>query len=121
MVPHMNTRLVALGILSACAGCGVPAPPTAPSNAHDYVQRGAPQCADAKAQSRPLIVDWESTDRAEIEARSRRGTVVVHADGCKLEVLKRCSVKGGKYDYVGLTPKTDKVVMRDSAELYANV
>ena len=52
---------------------------------------------------------------------ARRGTVVVRADGCKLEVLKRCSVKNGKYDYLGLTPKTDKVVMRDSVELYANV
>jgi hypothetical protein len=110
----------ALAFISAACG-GLPSTPSTAADAHLLPQAGAPRCADAKAQSRPLIVDWDSSDRAEIEARARRGTVVVRADGCKLEVLKRCSVKEGRYDYLGLTPKTDRVVMRDSTELYANV
>lgn len=88
----------------------------------DHTKREKGVCEDVGGQSRFLVVDWESVDRAEIEARASRGLVVVHYQGCKMEVLKRCQVKGAPhYDYVGLTPKKDNVTMRDSAEVYANI
>lgn len=117
-----TATLLALPLLSAC---GAPAlsseAPSAPPK-NPLTQGAAPVCASATAQSRPLIVDWPSSERAEIEARARRGLVVVRADGCRLEVLRRCSPKNAAvYGYVGITPKTDRVKLRDAMELYANV
>jgi len=77
-------------------------------------------CNESGGQARPLIVDWSSSDRAELEARSKRGVAVVRYEGCSMEVLKRCKAPGA-YDYIGLTPKTDRIVMRDATEMYANI
>lgn len=89
----------------------------------DHTQREKKgECLDTGGQSRFLVVDWDSVDRASIEARAARGLVVVRYEGCKMDVLARCNVKGSPhYDYVGLTPKKDNVTMRDSAEVYANI
>lgn len=117
--------LFALASAFAIVGCGAASPelaePAAPPK-NPLTQGAAPVCASVGSQSRPLIVDWPSTERAEIEASARRGLVVVHADGCRLEVLRRCAPKkAATYGYVGITPKTDRVVLRDAVELYANV
>jgi hypothetical protein len=104
------------GTMSGCA------PTLADAMGKDYTDRPKPTCAAASGQSRPLIVDWDSTDRTELEASAHHGLVVVKYEGCEMRVLKRCSVKGGAtYDYVGVTPKKDNVVMRDSNEVYANI
>lgn len=116
------TTFFALPFVVACGAPALPseAPSAPPKNPLD--QGAAPVCASASAQSRPLIVDWPSSERAEIEARARRGLVVVKAEGCRLEVLRRCAPRGAaSYGYVGITPKTDRVVLRDATELYANV
>lgn len=121
----------ALGALAAAAlgaaligpgaGCGG-APNLAKELGTDYTERPRGTCQDAGGQSRPLVVDWDSTDRAELEARASRGLVVVGYRDCKMQVLKRCTVKGAPtYEYVGLTPKRDTVTMRDANEVYANI
>lgn len=102
----------------ACGG----APNLAKEMGPDHTERPRGVCQDAGGQSRPLIVDWDSTDRAELEARASRGLVVVKYADCRMEVLKRCAVKGTPaYDYVGLTPKRDVVTMRDATEVHANI
>jgi hypothetical protein len=123
-VPYRS--LPSIPLLAALAvSCGGAAPPVdapaeTPKNPLDH--GAAPVCASTTAQSRPLIVDWPSSERAEIEARARRGLVVVRADGCRLEVLRRCAPKkAAAYGYVAITPKTDRVALRDATELYANV
>ncbi len=113
----------ALLVGSVGVSCGgLPAAGEALGTDYTKRERGKGECKDAGGQSRPLVVDWESADRAELEARASRSLVVVKYESCRMEVLKRCSVRGGpKYDYIGLTPKKDTVTMRDASEVYANI
>lgn len=78
------------------------------------------RCSVAASKARPLIVEWPSADRAALEARARRGLVVVRYSGCEIEVLPRCSA-GGHYRYAGTEYKRDIVSMKDADELYTNL
>lgn len=116
-----RSALAGLTMAMVGAGCGG-TPNLAKELGTDHTERPKGVCRDTGGQSRPLIVDWESTDRAELEARASRGLVVVKYADCQMEVLKRCTVKGAPaYDYIGLTPKHDTVTMRDANEVYANI
>ena len=116
------TTTRALGVLTvlglAAAGCG----PTnlaakvaeAPSNDREA------KCGVTKSQAEPLIVEWPSSSRAKIEALTRTGVVAVRYSGCEMEVLASCTAPG-KYQYVGITPKHDRVTIKDADDLYANI
>ena len=73
------------------------------------------------SQSNPLIVEWPAADRGSLEMRLRRGVAVVRYEGCRMEVLRRCSVPQASYRYGGFTRKSEQVRMRDADELYANL
>jgi hypothetical protein len=126
MAPRRFARalpLVALvgSLAPLSSGCGA-LPAAANALGPDHTKRAPATCAAHAGQTRMLVVDWDSVDRADVEARAQKGMVVVRYEGCRLEVLKRCKVKGDRrYGYAGLTPKKDDVSMRDSAEVYANV
>jgi formylglycine-generating enzyme required for sulfatase activity len=79
------------------------------------------KCAVRHSQSNPLIVEWPAADRGSLEMRLRHGAVVVRYEGCRMEVLRRCSVPGAGYRYGGFTRKSEEVRMRDADELYANL
>src|SRR3954465_12836219 len=57
------------------------------------------KCKVAKSQSEPLIVEGPDTARGKLGSMSSRGLVAVRYQGCELEVLARCRVKTGKYEY----------------------
>src|SRR5262245_40898832 len=77
-------------------------------------------CGIVKAPSRPLVVEWPSGDRLDLERRLRSELIVVRYEGCDMEVLAACRV-AGKYAYSGITRKKDSVMMRNEAELFANI
>lgn len=79
------------------------------------------RCTGGKSQSRPLIVEWPSSDRATLEARIKQGVVPVRYVGCEMEVLPRCQVPKSGYGYTGITRKNDQVHIKNSDELYANI
>ena len=85
-----------------------------------FEPQGQAKCGVSKSQARPLIVEWPSTDRADLEAQARRGVVVVHYEGCDMEVLRQCRAPGA-YGYVGLTRKDDRITIHDADELYEKV
>jgi hypothetical protein len=110
-----------LGALLSAAGCGggnlageVAKPP-------EFAPKDQAKCGVTKSQARPLIVEWPSSDRATLEARLKQGVVPVRYIGCEMEVLSRCQVPKSRYSYTGLTRKSDRIVMRDADELYANI
>lgn len=100
-------------VTQACATTGEHAKP--PGLPDRYAK-----CSIQKSQSRPLIVEWPSTDRATLESLSKRGLVAVRYTGCEMEVLTRCSVKGA-YAYTPVTLQSERITMRDADELYANI
>jgi formylglycine-generating enzyme required for sulfatase activity len=99
---------LAVPLLAACGGSGARAP---------ALEGGIRAGGEA---TRPLIVEWRSSDRAELEAASRRGLVAVRYDGRDMELLPTCVV-AGRYTYGPLTPKSDKITIHDANELYAQV
>ena len=125
---HRSSTLSII-LVVALTACGSPAPigvtePGSGSGGSDAgLRTRAATCNDgARGQSRPLVVDWASSDRAELEARAAKGVAVVKWEGCEMSVLRKCAVKGGRaYGYTGVTPKTDRVTMRDQTEVHANI
>jgi TPR repeat protein len=69
----------------------------------------------------PLIVDWESDQRADLEALTRKGGIaVVRYQKNAIKMLKDCSLEGG-YGYVGVTPKEDIIRYDSMDEVAANL
>lgn len=80
------------------------------------------KCDAAKGQLRPLIVEWPSTDRASLEALAHHGQVLVHYEGCSLDILRTCTApEKYKYSYAAITPKDEKVSIKSADELYASI
>jgi hypothetical protein len=78
------------------------------------------RCSVVKDHSRPLIVEWPASARGDLEVRMTKGAVAVRYVGCAMEVLDRCTA-GGTYRYTPFTPNEDRLVIRDSKDLYANL
>jgi hypothetical protein len=125
IVARMNRAAAALiaGVVSApmtLGACGggnaastLVSPPT-------FDPVGQTRCGVKKSIERPLIVEWPSPDRQELEDTIRGGVAVVSYSGCEMRVLDRCSAPS-TYAYSGLTRAVDKVVIRNADELYANL
>ncbi len=106
----------ACALLAACDPYDVTVRAHAPSLDDGRESR----CNVVKDHSRPLIVEWPASARGDLEVRMKKGVVAVRYVGCAMEVLDRCGA-GGTYHYVPFTPKEDRVVIRDSKDLYANL
>ncbi len=102
-------------VLAACADYGA-----VRAHAPSLDDARESRCSVVKDHSRPLIVEWPASARGDLEVRMRKGLVAVRYVGCAMEVLDRCTV-GGAYRYVPFTPKEDRLVIRDSDELFANL
>jgi hypothetical protein len=86
----------------------------------EFAPKDQTKCGVTKSQAEPLIVEWPSASRAQLESKARKGGVVVRYIGCEMRVLTQCSAPG-KYGYSATTRKKDRIVMRDADELYANI
>jgi formylglycine-generating enzyme required for sulfatase activity len=109
---------IAGGGLAACGAAQGPAAGVV--DTPKYEPKDQSKCGVAKSHAKPLIVEWPSSERSELESRAKRGLVAVRYEGCDMEMLPRCHVPG-RYKYVAITPKSDGLVIRDADDLYANV
>jgi len=117
------TRKASVLALLAGASCGAPALPGKPAAEPSQLpSQFRNKCDSAKGQLRPLIVEWSAPDRAALEAGARHSQLVVHYEGCDLEVLRSCTAtERFAYKYTAITPKDELVTMSDADELYANI
>lgn len=122
----MGTR--ALAAASAVAACGGPAgePATAvtPETQTASEALGEPvECNPdgLKQGGNPLIIDWKSTDRADLEVLMGDGVAVVSFN-CKegVKLLTECSVKGD-YGYRGVSVKSTTLSLKSADEVSANL
>jgi hypothetical protein len=67
-----------------------------------------------------LVVEWPAPDRAALESQLLGGITAVRYEGCELQVLRQCKAKA-KYSYIPITPKQERVTMKDSDELYGSI
>jgi len=111
----------ALSLFGALAcSCGGGNAASQLAKAPEFNPKDQTKCGVAKSQSHPLIVEWPSSDRLELETRARQGIVAVRYVGCEMSVLERCSI-AAKYNYVGGTRKQDELDINDEDDLYANL
>ncbi len=109
--------LVAVMLVSACGGKNVS---SAVAREPEFAPAGQTKCKVRASQNKPLVVEWPSADRAQLEAKAKSQVVVARYDGCEMEILPHCSAPGA-YRYTGVTPKQDTVSIRNVDELYATV
>lgn len=77
-------------------------------------------CSDDARRVEPLTVDWESSDRADLEVAMREGLVVTAYDCNSFRVLEECRVRGG-YSFAGVSRKEEVVQINGVGELRANL
>jgi hypothetical protein len=119
-VVDMHCRSVLLlGVTLAGGACSGGGPVSNLAQAPAFEPKEQTKCGVTKSQAKPLIVEWSSGDRAELEARVKQGLVAVRYEGCEMEVL-RCNVPGS-YVYTSITRKDDEIGIKDSDDLYANI
>ncbi len=106
-------------VASCMASCGA-TPASKMLGTPEYAPADQTKCGVEKSQANPLIVEWPSADRLQLENKVREGLVAVHYQGCEMRVLPRCNI-GAKYRYLGGTRKQDSVEIRDEDDLYATL
>lgn len=80
---------------------------------------GELKCSEDQKRAEPLIVDWSSDDRTDLEVAMRDGIVVASYDCNSFRVLENCRATGG-YSFAGVGRKQDVVQIVGMDELHAN-
>jgi TPR repeat protein len=80
---------------------------------------GEMACAPDQTRAEPLIVDWSSDDRTDLEVAMRDGIVVASYDCDSFRVLENCRATGG-YSFAGVGRKQDVLQIVGVDELHAN-
>lgn len=116
-----SCRLALCAVLTS--GCGGALPnPMADAKPPEMSETFRNKCDAAKGQLRPLVVEWSAPDRAALEAQARQGQLVVHYQGCDLEVLRRCRAPvKNTYGYTAITPKDESLKITTADQLYASI
>ncbi|MEZ4219405.1 MAG: tetratricopeptide repeat protein [Polyangiaceae bacterium] len=110
--------------LVAACGSGKPAEaiaPSAPTGAEALGEKNEPvACGSLVKPVSPLVVDWKSGDRADLEVAMKQGVAVIAYDCNGIRLLDECKLAGG-YDFAGVTPKQDTIQIASKDELWANL
>ena len=80
------------------------------------VQDKLDQCEVPPNAVSPLVVNWPATKKALLQTQSENKVVIVHYDGCRLELLDGCNVRG-KYDYKKTVRSKDRMILENSKDL----
>lgn len=122
----ITKRTFAFSLPILLVACGAPnvgeaIRPAAPTGAHALGESlGSSDVCSAKATVEPLVVDWKSSDRTDLELGMKDGVVVVGYDCKALRIVKGCKVSG-TYVYAGVSLKEDAVQLTNAADLAVNL
>ena len=121
----MRTRFSSLLFVSmaACGGPGAvgnAARPEAPTGSEAFEEKPAAGCEGVGKYAEPLIVDWKSQERTDLELAMKKGVAVVSYDCKTIRMLKDCSLDGS-YEYAGVSLKEDMVQLENADEVRANL
>jgi hypothetical protein len=84
------------------------------------LETGQAKCRIAASHESPLVTEWPASEKANLEARLREGTVVVSYSGCEMRLLTQCRMPG-TYGWRRTTTSTDVVEIRSADDLYAKM
>lgn len=102
--------------LAGCGGLGATTQrPMAPQ-----LNDGQSRCKVAASQDNPLVTEWPSSEKANLEARLATGAVAVAFAGCSMKLLAGCRLPG-RYSWRRTTISTDTIEINDADELFAKL
>ena len=114
--------LLALSLTFVACAPSLPSQPASDPAHAELPSQFRNKCDAAKGQLQPLIVEWSAPDRATLEAQARHAQLVVHYEGCQLEVLRACTVPAKfAYKYTAITPKDELITINSADQLYASI
>jgi transposase len=117
-------RIVAALLLCVQTGCNplsvLPDSRTATSPPIPEYSTGQAKCKIAASHESPLVTEWPASEKANLEAQLRSGTVVVSYSGCEMRLLPQCRTPG-TYAWRRTTTSTDVVEIRNADDLYAKL
>lgn len=79
-----------------------------------------PKCGATPQYAEPLVVDWDTGARTDLEVAMKGGLVVVAYDCKTVRILNGCKLDGS-YQFAGVSRKEQVVQMTSSDELAANL
>ena len=68
----------------------------------------------------PLVTEWTSAEKANLQARLRSGALAVEYTGCSMRPLPACTLRGG-YRWQRTTLASEGVEIRNQDELFAKL
>ncbi|MEM9874182.1 MAG: hypothetical protein AAF928_04760 [Myxococcota bacterium] len=99
-------------------------------NAAEMVRPEAPTASDALADTvacsgpqsyaEPLIVDWSTSSRTDLEVAMQQGVAVVRYDCDALRLVNGCRLPA-RYAFAGVSPKEELIRMDNADEVRANL
>ncbi len=115
-------RLALLGaLLSGCGGgmnAGEMVRPDAPSASDAITDTVA--CTGARSYAEPLVVDWSTSSRTDLEVAMKQGVAVVHYDCEELRLVNGCRLPAN-YAFAGVSLKEELIRMDNADEIQANL
>lgn len=125
--PSLTFPLLALvaGLTATQVGCGGTnaagvVQPKATTASEALGEDSPAKCRAVSAQATPLVVDWKSSERVDLEAAMKDGVVVVKYDCQKLSIVKGCKRRGA-YAFASVQRKEETLQLASSDEVQANV
>jgi hypothetical protein len=77
-------------------------------------------CKDPTELTERLVVDWSPLDRSKLEARARKGLVLVRVNGCDARMVEYC-VAHRRYAYAPTSRQRELMIMRGRDEVRAKL
>lgn len=102
-------------LMVACGGASEMPRAQAPS-APDASMR----CSLAARNESPLVTEWSSAEKANLQARLRSGALAVEFTGCNMRPILGCNLRGS-YRWQRTTLSSDSIEIHNQDELFAKL
>ncbi len=118
--PNLSPLLQTSALLLALGGCGGKTADVVRPDAPTATQAmGEIECAASERATSPLVVDWSSQQRLDLEVAMKSGTVALRYACDDVELLPDCTIPGA-YAFVGVSTKQEVLTVASADELQAS-
>lgn len=112
----LPTCLVACGLVTIACGGGAELPRAQAPTLPDAQAR----CGLAARNESPLVTEWSSAEKANLQARLRSGALAVEFSGCSMRPILGCTPRGS-YRWQRTTLSSESIEIHNQDELFAKL
>ena len=117
--PSACALVIASFTLISC-GSGAVAQNIRPNAPTAATALGEAPCHEVDKHGEPLVVDWRSEQRGDLEIAMKEGVAVVEYSCKGIRLLKDCHIEG-QYGFIGMTRREQLVRLENADEVRANL